>query len=90
MNNWEENPDWKELSKPEIGDIVHLKLSDAFIYLIEAVVVAIEKDKITATVEALFDWDTKDWLTGGEKIALVGKEISFKPKMVHKVIKKSA
>ena len=90
MNNWEENPDWTQLAKPGVGDIVQLKLKDTFEYLVKTIVVAVEKDKITARVEALFDWHTRDWLTGGEKVSLLGKEISFSPRFVQTVIKKSA
>ena len=60
MNNWEPNPNWERLPKPEVGDIVQLKLSDAFEYLVKAIVTLVGENKITATIEAIFDWQSKD------------------------------
>ena len=38
MINWQQNPNWKNLPKPEVGDIVQLKLTDVFDYLVKAIV----------------------------------------------------
>ena len=38
METWEPNPNWKELPEPAIGDIVHLRLSDAFRYTVKVIV----------------------------------------------------
>lgn len=87
MDDWENNPNWKELPNPEVGDIVHLKLADAFEYLVKAVVVAVSDEEISAEIEALFDWHTKEQLTGGDKVNLVGKQASFKHDFIQNVIK---
>ena len=86
--DWEENTNWKQLPEPAVGDIVLLKVIDSFDYSVKTIVDAVDVHKITATVEALFDWHTKEQLTGGDKISLVNKEVSFEPKFMWNVIKK--
>ena len=88
MNRWEPNPEWEPLPKPDVGDIVQLKLSDAFEYLVKAIVTSVAENSITATIDSLFDQQNKGWLTGGDKTNLVGKEISFSPRFMQNVIKK--
>ena len=88
MINWEQNPNWKNLPKPEVGDIVQLKLTDVFDYLVKAIVTVANDNEITANVEALFDWQTKDQLTGSDKLNLVGKQITFRPVFMQNVVKK--
>jgi len=88
MINWEQNPNWKNLPKPEVGDIVQLKLTDVFDYLVKAIVTVANDNEITANVEALFDWQTKDQLTSSDKLNLVGKQITFRPVFMQNVVKK--
>ena len=88
MINWEQNPNWKDLPKPEDGDIVQLKLTDVFDYIVKAIVTVVNDNEIIANVEALFDWQTKGQLTGGDKLNLVGKQITFKPIFMQSVVKK--
>ena len=87
MINWEQNPNWKNLPKPEVGDIVQLKLTDVFDYLVKAIVTVVNDNEITANVEALFDWQTKGQLTSGDKLNLVGKQITFRPVFMQNVVK---
>lgn len=91
MNNCKANPDWEQLPKPDVGDIVELKLSDVFNYVVKAVVKSVDENKITATIDALFDWQSggelRPW-DSGNKWKLVGNEISFSPRLIWNVIKK--
>ena len=87
METWEPNPNWKQLPHPEVGDIVQLKLTDAFKYLVKAIVIAVGDDEITANVEAVFDWQSKGQITGGNKIGVVGKQVTFRPSFVQNVVK---
>ena len=89
QDTWEENPGWEGLPQLDVGDIVQLKLSNSFQYLVKTIVTAVDEDKITTTVEAIFDWHNKDYqINGGDRIGLVGKELSFKRLLIQKVIKK--
>lgn len=86
---WEENPNWHNLEKPASGDIVQLKYTSGFRHLVKVIVSSVKDDEITGVVEAVFDWDTKEEITGGAILDFVGKELTFKTRMVHRVIKKS-
>ncbi len=88
MNAWERNQNWRELPKPDVGDIVQLKLVDVFDYLVDASVVALNDKKITADIEALFDYKTRVTLTGGKKLRLIGKQISLGQEFIQNIIKK--
>lgn len=85
---WEENPNWRHLKKPESGDIVHLNHTSGFRYLVEVIVSLVKEDEVTGVVEAVFDRDTMWQITGGTILEFVGKELTFKTRMVHRVIKK--
>jgi hypothetical protein len=86
----EPNKNWKDLPKPEVGDIVHLKLTDTFQYTVKVIVTAVGDDEVTGDIQALFDADTGDWLKGGDTMKLVGKQASFRPCFMQRVIKKEA
>lgn len=86
--NWESNPKWKNLPKPEIDDMVILKLSDWVPYTVRVIVTSIVQDQITGMIEAVFDWQTNAQVTGGYRANLEGKEVSFTPQCVQKVAKK--
>jgi len=88
MNTWKSNLKWKELPKPEIGDMIILKLSDWVPYSVQVIVTSIVQDQITGVIEAVFDWQTKAEVTGGDRINLKGKEASFAPQYMQDVIKK--
>lgn len=88
MEKWDQNPNWKELPKPDVGDIVHLKHTNAFQYLVKIIVTTIGDEEITGQIEALFDYETKGPLQGGDKMRLVGKQASFRPCFIQRVIKK--
>jgi hypothetical protein len=85
---WEENPNYRTLEKSEAGDIVHLKHTSGFRRLVKVIVSSVKDDEVTGVVEAVFDWDTEWEITGGAILNLVGKELTFKTRMVHRVIKK--
>jgi len=87
---WEENPNWRDLEKPEADDIVQLKHTSGFYHLFKVIVSSVMGDEVTGVVEAVFDWDTKGQITGGAILDLVGKELTFKTRMVHRVMKKPA
>ncbi|HET6421339.1 MAG TPA: hypothetical protein VFG19_14365 [Geobacteraceae bacterium] len=75
MNDFEKNPNWEQLPEPKAGDVVQLKLIDVFDYLVNATVTAVNVKKISVYVDALFDYQTKVPLTGGNKLKLIGKEL---------------
>ncbi|MGY1424155.1 hypothetical protein [Lysobacter sp. A289] len=83
---WEINPDFAQLPAISVGDIVHLKHSDGFTYVVKAIVSRASADQIDAKVEALFDSFGQGQLTAGEPLELVGTTLTFPPKAVHKVI----
>ena len=85
---WEENPNWCNLEKPEAGDIIQLKHTSGFHHLVKVIVSSVKDDELTGVVEAVFDWYTKGEITGGAMFDFVGKELTFKTMMVHRVIKK--
>ncbi len=89
MDAWEQNQSWMKLPKPEVGDIVQLKLVDVFDYLVDASVATVNDTRVTARVEAMFDYRTRVPLTGGKKLRLIGKRFSFKQELIHNVIKKN-
>ena len=90
MERWEPNPNWQDLPNPVLGDIVHLKLIDAIQHTVKVIVTSVGDEKIAGDIEAIFDADTGGWLQGGDKIRLVGKQASFRPCFMQKVIKKDA
>lgn len=90
MERWEPNPNWKKLPKPEIGDIVHLKLTDAFHYTAKLIVTDVGDNEISGDIEALFDADTSGPLLNGDKMKFVGKQATFRPCFMQKVIKRNA
>lgn len=87
MNAWERNQNWRELPKPDVGDIVQLKLVDVFDYLVDASVVAMNNKKVTANINSLCDFKTRLTLTGGKKLRLVGKQVSLDKEFIQNVIK---
>jgi hypothetical protein len=89
-NIWEPNPNWLEIDSPAEGDIVQLKHTSAFSHLVMVIVSSVDEDSVTGIVEAVFDWETKGHITGGEIFSLVGKELTFKKRMIQNVIKKPA
>jgi hypothetical protein len=88
MNAWERNQNWRELPKPDVGDIVQLKLVDVFDYLVDASVVAMNDKKVTADIKGLCDYKTRVTLTGGKKLKLIGKQISLGQEFIQNVIKR--
>jgi len=88
MNAWERNQNWMELPKPEVGDIVQLKLVDVFDYLVDASVATVNDNKVTAQINALFDFKTRLTLTGGKKLRLIGKQVCLKQDFIQNIIKK--
>jgi len=65
-------------------------IRDAFRYTVKVIVTAVGDDKVTGHIEALFDTDTSDWITAGDKNTYVGKEEPFEPRFMHEVIKRDA
>lgn len=87
---WEPNPDWKKLPAPSKGDIVHFKHINGFRHLVKVIVSSVTDDAVTGVVEAVFDWDIKGQITGGNILGLVGKELTFQKNLMQNVIKKPA
>ena len=85
---WEANLNWKGLLDPCEGDIVHLKYTSGFTYLVKVIVISVEGTKVIGVVEAVFDWDGQGQVTGGAPQDLLIKELTFAKKMIQKVIKK--
>lgn len=86
---WEKNPEWRKLDDPVKGDIVQLKHISAFSHLVKLIVSSVNSDEITGVVEAVFDWETKEPMTGGEILLLVNQELTFKKHLMQKLIKKT-
>jgi hypothetical protein len=90
MDSWERNQNWKELPEPEVGDTVQLKLVDVFDYLVDASVANVNHNKVTARINALFDYKTRLTLTGGRKLRLIGKQVCLKQDFIQNIIKKTS
>lgn len=84
--NLEANSNAKAIAAPRQGDIVHLKLVDSFEYLIKAIVTSTTAAQIEATIEAVFDWHGQGQIVSGDVTELVGTNVSFAPRFLHKVI----
>jgi hypothetical protein len=87
MIGFEINPNWEELPKPKAGDTVQLILVDIFDYLVNATVTAVKVKKVSVNVQALFDYQTKVPLTGGNKLRLIGKELYINQYHIQNIIK---
>jgi len=87
---WESNPDWQTLDTPAEGDIVQFKHINVFSHLVKVIVSSVDEDTVTGVVEAVFDWQSQNPMTGGEVLNLVGKEFTFKKNLMKKVIRKPA
>ena len=59
------------------GDIVHLKMSDDFNYLVKAVVVGSSRNTFMAKAVGIFDWATKYNLRSSQEMRI--HEINSKP-----------
>lgn len=86
MPNWETNPDYERLPQPAVGDIVHLKLTDGFQYLVKVLVTSVVNDVITGDIDAIFDYQTKAPITGGDVLQRLGKHVSFMSHFMQTVI----
>ena len=82
----ETNKDFAQLPAIAVGDIVHLRWTDGFAYVVKAVVLQVNQDQIDAVVEAIFDGAGQGQVTAGDPLRLVGSTLSFAPRVVHKVI----
>lgn len=89
MLNWDQNQNWAKMQPPNIGDIAHLKLSDAFPYLFKVLITSVSNDQITGSIDAVFDYKTKAQITGGAILCHVGKSITFRLSDVDDIIKKN-
>ena len=85
---WEATLNWKGLLDPCEGDIVHLKYTSGFTYLVKVIVVSVEGTKVTGVVESVFDGDGQRQVTGGASQDFMNKELTFAKKLIQKVIKK--
>ena len=91
MNEWIPNPEWQKLPEPEVGCIVHLRVDDAFQYILKVIVESVQEDIVSGRIEALFDVENDGQVDGGNKwLGLVGKEADFARHYMHKVILKPA
>ncbi len=86
---WEANLNWKDLIEPCEGDIVQLKYTSGFSYLVKVIVVSVKGTEVTGVVEDVFDWNGQGQVTGGSTHDLVNKELTFEKRMIQKVIKKT-
>jgi len=87
IKNWDVNPKWKELPKPEIGDKVMLSFKDEFEYSVKAIVTEVNNDEIIGNVVALFEGNAG--VTSGHPLdSFNGKTISFKRRNIQKIFKK--
>ena len=86
---FEKNPDFLQLPAATVGDIVHLKHSDGFSYVVKAIVTRASPDQIEATVQGLFDSASHARLVGSELMQLVGTTLTFPPEDVHNLISRN-
>lgn len=89
---WEQNLNWKDLPEPAVGDIVLLRLTDAFRYSVQVIVTAVDDDEVEGRVGAVFDADTGDLVEASNTIKYVETEASalFRRCFMHEVIKRDA
>lgn len=85
---WERNSKYQNLPHIDVGDIVHLKFTNTFDFLIKGIVTKTDSPKISAKVEAVFDWHGAGQIVSGEITSLVNEPITFERCMVHEVIKR--
>jgi hypothetical protein len=85
---WKANPKWKDLPEACEGDIVQLKYTSGFSYLVKIIVTSVKGTKVAGVVEAVFDWNGQGQVTGGVPHELVNKELTFEKNMMQKVIKR--
>lgn len=83
---WETNQAFAQLPAVAVGDIIHLRQSNGFTYLVKAIVSRVSPNRIDAVVDAVFDGAGQGQITGGELLQLVGSTLSVTPQAVHKVI----
>ncbi len=88
MEEWIKYNGAEKLPKIEIGNIVHFKLSDNFMYRAKAVVDVVGNDFIEATIEGIYDWETEAKITASQSDILKyeGKTVKHGKDYVHVVI----
>jgi len=89
MNTWTPNPNWKNLEMPSQGDIAQFKITDGFSFLIKLIVTSVDldNDQITGTVDAVYDWDTKELVTGSPIKKLVGTQQTLDKTLLQNVVR---
>ncbi len=86
MEEWIKYNGTEKLPKIEIGNIVHLKLSDGLTYRVKAVVDVVEEDIIVATIEGIYVWGANVKIgTGSDILKLEGTPVKLGNDYVHPV-----
>lgn len=85
--NWETNHNSSQLPPIQVGDIIRLRFTDVFQYLVKAEVESIEGENINAIVKCVFDAPTGSEITGGEVLEIIGQKHMVSATVVQDVIK---
>jgi hypothetical protein len=85
--NWIPNPNWNSLETLSKGDIAQFRLINGFSYLVKVIVTSADAMQITGSVEAVYDWDTKELVTGGPIKELVGTQQTLNKTLLQNIIK---
>jgi hypothetical protein len=81
------NVDRKTRQSPSVGDIIHLKYDiNLQEYLFKLIVLSVEDEKVTGRVDAVFDWNTDNQITGGKILKNVGSILIINNDLVHRII----
>ena len=83
---FERNPSFRNLPVIGVGDMVHLRFTDTFPYLAQAIVSEINSNMVSAEVRAIFDGTGEGLVNNSEVNVLVGSVQTFSKELVHRVI----
>lgn len=84
---WENNHKAGGLAPIAIGDIVNLRYTSSFRYLVKVIVTEVATDGMKGKVEAVFDGDGQGEICAGDSAGLVGQTVGFSRENVYYVTK---
>ena len=82
----DQNPDWREIQKPNIGNIIHLKDSRNLGRLYKCIVTDASDAILKAEVDCVFALDGSGEIVHGEGTEFKGKAVVVERSLVWKVI----
>lgn len=84
---WERNQKAGELASIDVDDIVNLRCSSGFRYLVKVIITVVSLDTIKGQVEGVFDGDGQGEITAGDPTKLVGQIVKFSREHIYHVAK---